>query len=142
MIQDTDATTLIRKQYEAWAEALRTHDFQWLEDNLADDYQFSARPHPELRLNKAEFIEADKKIQSADIRLIVVKAERIGDEILSIAVADVAEQFVGDMGAHMPSLGEINELVGNNRLGYASAWRQHGERWQCYHHHMVGVVGR
>ncbi|MFL9959441.1 hypothetical protein PQR65_39390 [Paraburkholderia nemoris] len=137
MTQGIDATALIRSRYEAWAKALPTHDFQWLDENLDGDFQFSARPYSDLRLDKAGFVEVDKKMKSADIRFVMVQAAQIGDFTLSTAVADVKETFDGDMGAHMPKLTEPNELVGESRLAYASAWRQSGERWLCYHHHMI-----
>lgn len=142
MTENADATSLITERYEAWAHALATHQFSWLENNLADDYQFSARPYPELRLDKAGFIEADKKMQSADIQFVLVQAAQLGDIILSTTIADVKESFNGDMGIHLPTLSELNALVGGNRLAYASAWRKSSGGWLCYHHHLIGPIGQ
>lgn len=140
MTRNIDATLLITNRYVAWARALSEHNFQWLDENLASDFQFSARLYPDLRLDKAGFIEVDKKMKSADIRFVMVQAAQIGEVILSTAVADVREFFDGDMGAHMPKLTDLNDLVGESRLAYASAWRKSGEAWLCYHHHMIGTI--
>jgi len=140
MNQENSIELMIRGRYEAWADALREHRFEWLDENLAPDYRFAARPYPDLRLNKAEFIEADSKMQSADIAIENVTARRIGETILSLVIANVVESFAGDMGTHMPSLDEINHLVGGARLAYASAWRLVDDRWMCFDHYMIGPV--
>ncbi|MCI3203524.1 MULTISPECIES: nuclear transport factor 2 family protein [Pandoraea] len=144
MVVDDDldnASAIIASLYQAWVDALRTHTFTWLDEHLAEDFEFTARPYPGLRLDKAGFIEADKKMQTADIRFIAVRAQRVGDTVLSLAVADVAETFAGDLGAHMPSLESMHGLLGKNRLAYASAWRNVADTWVCFHHHMIGPVG-
>ncbi|WP_109477614.1 hypothetical protein [Paraburkholderia sp. C35] len=140
MNQENAVELMIRERYEAWATALRVHHFEWLDENLASDYCFSARPYPNLRLNKEEFIEADKKMQSAEISIESVTAKQVGETIVSLTIANVAESFEGDMGAHMPSLEDINGLVGGSRIAYASAWRRTGDRWLCFDHHMIGPV--
>ncbi len=140
MNQENSAEVIIRARYQAWADALRERRFEWLDENLAHDYRFAARPYPDLRLNKADFIEADRKMQSADITIENVTARRVGEIILSLVIANVIESFAGDMGMHMPSLDEINHLVGGARLAYASAWRLVGDRWMCFDHYMIGRV--
>lgn len=141
MTPDT-AKLIIRSLYEQWAAALNTHNFQWLEENLANDFQFSARPYPELRLDKAAFIEADRKMQSAEIDFVEVRAELFGDIIISVAVADVMETFDDSFSKLLPHVENIEKLVGGNRLSYTSAWKQQDNQWKCFDHHMVGPVSQ
>ena len=91
--------------------AITQHEFGWLERHLADDFMFTAHPIPGLRLHKRDFIEADKKIKSAEVRFVSIHAEAAGDILVSRTIADVKEEFGADLGPGMPSAAEITQMV-------------------------------
>src|SRR5690348_10605910 len=111
MLSDSEITEIIRELYLGWTSALTVRDYSWFEKHLARDFMLSAQPFPEMRVNKEEFIEIDKKIGRADIRFVTVKAERAGDIVVSFAVADITEEFDQDLGTGLPTAGELNKLL-------------------------------
>ena len=82
----------------------------------------------------------DKKIRNPQIRFVSIYAEPVGEIIMSRTVADVKEEFDADLGPGMPSTEEIRQIVGDQRLAYASAWRKKGQLWQCFDHRFVAIL--
>ena len=140
MAANIDASNVARDLYNQWAAALRAHSYDWFERHLSEDYMFSAHPFPDMRLDKATFIEVDKKIGAADIRFVSVEADLVDEIIISRVIADVKEEFKADLGAGLPSAAEVNRLFSGERFAYVSAWRKTGNVWQCFDHHMIGAV--
>ena len=124
-----------------WIDALARRDFDYLERHLAEDFQFTCDPRVHGgRLNKAAFIDMDKKIFNADIRLVGVAACARGSVVITQVFATVNEEFRGDLGEGMPSAEEMAESVNGKTLAYGSAWRCAEGRWQCFDHHVFGPV--
>jgi hypothetical protein len=140
MLTSSDATNLITDLQGHWIAALSNHQYEWLERHLAEDFMFTAHPFPALKLHKREFIEADKKIESAEVKFISVRAEPAGEIIISRTVADVKEEFNADLGPGMPTASEITRMVSGQRLAYCSGWRHNGQIWQCFDHHLVSII--
>src|SRR5690349_16501702 len=118
MLTPSDATKLITELQGHWIAAISHHQFDWLERHLAEDFMFTAHPIPGLRLHKREFIEADKKIKSAEVKFVSIRAEAAGEILLSRTVADVKEEFGADLGPGMPSAAEITRMVSGQRMVY------------------------
>ena len=142
MLTPSDATALITELQGHWIAAISTHQFDWLERHLAADFMFTAHPIPGLRLHKREFIEADKKIKSAEVRFVSIQAEAAGEILISRTIADVKEEFGADLGPGMPSAAEITAMVSGQRMVYCSGWRHNGQIWQCFDHHLMGIIQR
>ena len=140
MLTSSEATHLITELQGHWIAAISQHQFAWLERHLAEDFLFTAHPIPGLRLHKREFIEADKKIKSAEVRFISVHAETAGQILVSRTIADVKEEFGADLGPGLPSAAEITAMVSGRRMVYCSGWRHNGQIWQCFDHHLVGII--
>ena len=142
MLTTSDATRLVTDLYGRWIQCLMGRQFDWLERHLASDFLFTAQPFPTIRMNKHEFIEADKKIENARISFVSIAAEPIEDIIISRAIADVEETFHADLGPGMPTAEEITRAISGQRIAYCSGWRHTGEIWECFDHHVIGLVAR
>lgn len=142
MLTSSEATALISDYYDQWITAIRDHNYDWLERHLAEDFLFTAHPFPKLKIGKRQFINVDKEIDNAEINFIVIRAEAAGDIIVSRAVADVKEDFKADLGPGMPTASEVTGTISGQRVAYCSGWRNNGKIWQCFDHHLIGVVSR
>lgn len=129
-------------QLERWTGALMAGDFDVLEEVLAPDFQFTVDPKfAGGRMNKTQFIAFDRKIKSCSIDLLSVTARKMGNLITSLVMAEVSEEFSGDLGPDMPSAEEMAATMQGARMAYGSGWRQgtNGE-WQCFSHHIFGFI--
>jgi ketosteroid isomerase-like protein len=132
----------VLEQLKRWTGALMTRDFDVLEDVLAPDFQFTVDPvFAGGRMNKARFIELDRKIKNCSIDLLQVTARKMGDIITSLAFAQVSEEFEGDLGPDMPSASEMASMMEGAKLAYGSAWRRGADgQWRCISHHIFGFI--
>ena len=130
------------EQLERWTGALMAGDFDVLEDVLAPDFQFTVEPkYAGGRMDKAQFIEMDRKIKSCSIDLLDITARKMGNMITSLVLAEVSEEFAGDLGPSMPSAEEMAATMQGARMAYGSGWRRGaGGDWQCFSHHIFGFV--
>lgn len=130
-------------QLERWTGALMAGEFDVLEDVLADDFQFTVEPQFNGgRMGKEQFIAFDRLIKSCSIDLLDITARRMGENMItSLVLAEVNEEFSGDLGPDMPSAAEMNAIMTNAKLAYGSGWRKgtSGE-WRCFSHHIFGFV--
>ncbi len=132
---------------KGWIVALKNRNFEYLEQHLAPDFAFSYAP---LRTkngmlqgghrNKAQFIEQDRHIYNSDIKFVSLTARKMGDLVVTLVFATVFEEVRGDLGPGMPSAAEMNAVVQNKTLAYASGWRKIDGRWQCTSHNVLGDV--
>jgi len=136
---DEQASQIVSQLYLAWAKALTGHDASWFERHIASDFSLTAHPFP-VRFDKRKFIEVDMQIENTQIKFLDIRARAVSDILVSQAIAEVKEDFKADLGAGMPSAEEITNLLSGRVLAYSSAWRKHGEVWQCFDHHMIGPV--
>jgi ketosteroid isomerase-like protein len=130
------------RQLERWTGALMAGDVDQLEHILAPDFQFTVEPRfAGGRLDKARFIELDRKIKRCDIRFLGITVRGMGNMATSLAFAQVSEEFEGDLGPGMPSAAEMARVMDGARLAYGSGWRrgENGE-WQCFSHHIFGFI--
>ena len=130
------------EQLNRWTNALMTGDFDQLEHILASDFQFTVDPRfAGGRMDKARFIELDRKIKRCTIDLMEITARRMGTIVTTLILAQVSEEFSGDLGEDMPSNEEMAAAMAGAKLAYASAWRSDdGSQWQCFSHHVFGFV--
>ena len=125
---------------KGWIVALGSRDFAYLERHLADDFLFSAHGFTKCR-DKRAFIETDRQIYNAKIRLLRLTAQRLGDLVITVVFAHATEEFRGDLGPDMPSAEQMNATMRNGAtLGYASGWREIDGIWKCTSHHVLGQV--
>lgn len=128
--------------YRAWLNAIQAREYGWFEQNLADDFRCVAHPFPGFDLDKASFIEADRKIERLDAEVIEVTAHEVGELVLSVLVLRVnGATHVGDMGADLPTGEQLDAFVEGETVAYASAWRRGADRWLCFSHNLIGTVG-
>ncbi len=129
-------------QLYRWTNGLMAKDFDVLEDVLAQDFQFTVEPRfAGGRMNKAEFIEMDRKIESCTIKLLDVTMRRRQSMVTSLIFAEVHETFSGDLGPGMPSQEEMSAEMKGARMGYGSGWRLDADgQWRCFSHHIFGFL--
>lgn len=144
MLPSTDGSRVVIDLMRDWARAVETHDIDFIKNLMTDDFVFSCSPfigegHSQL-MGKDRFIELDRTILNSSIDFIDINAEEIGDIVFVRTVAKVSESFKGDIGADMPSIEELNELMSNITLVYASGWRKINNNWYCFDHHIVGAT--
>jgi ketosteroid isomerase-like protein len=130
------------EQLERWTGALMAADFDQLEHILTDDFQFTVDPKfAGGRMNKARFIELDRKIKNCSIRFLGITVRGMGTMATSLAFAEVQEEFSGDLGPDMPSAAEMATTMNGARLAYGSGWRRGADgKWQCFSHHIFGFL--
>ena len=130
------------EQLERWTRALMAGDIDQLDAILARDFQFTVDPrYAGGRLNREQFLALDRKIRNSSIELLEITARRMGSMVTALILAEVSEEFTGDLGPDMPSVEEMNARMKEARLAYGSAWRQDaGGTWQCFSHHIFGFV--
>ena len=89
----------VASQLKRWTNALMAREFDVLEEVLAPDFQFTADPkYGGGRMDKARFIEMDRKIFNCSIKFLGITARKCGRVITSLAFAEVSEEFQGDLG--------------------------------------------
>jgi len=137
-----DLTATITGLYGEWVKALEERQFEWFDRHLAADYTATAHPFDKLFLRKQEFIELDKRVAHAKIHIERVVAHRAGGNVLSHLIARIEkEEFASEPGHNLPSAAELSGMLAGKTLAYASAWRQEGDVWKCFDHHMIGPTG-
>ena len=132
----------VARQLKRWTDALMMREFDVLDEVLAPDFQFTADPkYGGGRMDKARFIEMDRKIKNCSIKFLGITARRLGGMITSLAFAEVSEEFEGDLGPGMPSAAEMAQTMKAAKLAYGSGWRlgENGQ-WQCFSHHIFGFI--
>lgn len=132
----------VAQQLKRWTDALMAGDFEVLDEVLAPDFQFTVDPkYGGGRMDKARFIEFDRKIKSCSIKFLGITARRMGGMVTSLAFAEISEEFSGDLGSDMPSAAEMKQTMTNARLAYGSGWRMGANgQWQCFSHHIFGFI--
>jgi hypothetical protein len=126
-----------------WPEALGRRDFDYLEQILAPDFQFTCSTDiiPGVPLKKRAFIEMDKHIYDSKIRFLKVFARRMEQSVITLVFAEVSEEIRGDLGPNMLEASRMSDLVNGHVFSYASAWRQEkGGQWVCFSHNVLGMV--
>jgi hypothetical protein len=140
-----DEIQVVIGRLRSWARALEMGKFDVLEDVLADDFIstcFNCNPKVfGFALRKRAFIEMDHHITNCTIDFKGIWGERLGDMVMTRAIAKVSETFVGDMGPDFPTAEEMSKSMSGRTLAYASGWRLYGGIWRCFNHHLFGVVG-
>ena len=129
--------------YDDWGRAIARHDIDWLARHFADDFTGSAHPWPTLKVDRAQMIELDRKIETMDVKWLSVAARRYGDTVLvSGVVKYTRESFAAGaaIAEGMPTGEELSSLVNGKCVLYTGAWRDVAGQWQLYDHHMVGIV--
>jgi hypothetical protein len=134
---------------KGWLKALASRDFDYLEQHLASDFQFTFTPNlisPGADggvKDKPGFIEQDRHVYNSDIRIQGLTARRMGDLVVTVVFAHIAnEEFRGDLGTGLPSASQMNAGIHGKTLGYASGWRERNGLWQCTSHHVLGAVNQ
>lgn len=138
-----DLSVEFKTLYDQWEQAIQVKNWSWFEQYFADDWLGTARPWPDLALNRAQLIEIDKQIESMDAQWIKVTAHRLGDSVVTVAVARIGfEEFTpgGDLAAGVATTQEFNDYCAGNTIAYAGAWRHNGTNWQMYDHRMIGII--
>lgn len=136
-------STEFKALYDQWEQAIHQKDWAWFERHFADDWIGTARPWPDLRLNRDQLIEIDKQIESLDAQWIAVTAHRLGNVVVTVAVSRIGnEEFKpgGDLAPGVASLKEFNDYCAGNTISYAGAWRHDGGRWQMFDHRLIGII--
>jgi ketosteroid isomerase-like protein len=130
------------EQLERWTGALMAGDFDQLEHILSDDFQFTVDPKfAGGRMNKARFIELDRKIKNCSIRFLGITVRGMGTMATSLAFAEVEEEFSGDLGPGMPTAAEMATTMKGAQIAYGSGWRRGADgQWQCVSHHIFGFI--
>lgn len=129
--------------YDGWEQAIRAKNWGWFELYFADDWLGTARPWPALALNRDQLIEVDKQIESLDAQWIAVTAHRLGDTVVTVAVARIGnEEFKpgGELAPGVATTKEFNDYCAGNTIAYAGAWRHDGRNWRMYDHRLIGIV--
>ena len=131
------------QQLERWTNALMAKDFDVLEDVLHPEFQFTVDPkYAGGRLRKAGFIAFDRKIKECSIDLLSVTARKMGDQMITtLVMAELTEEFEGDLGPDMPSAAEMKDVMTGARMAYGSGWKKGDDgEWQCFSHHIFGFI--
>ena len=101
----------------------------------------TAHPFEKFYLSKRQFIDLDRKMSSSKLHVVKVVARQIGDIILSHTIMLIEEETLSsDPGHGLPSAAELSKLMSGKTQAYASAWRQEGDAWKCFDHHLVGPI--
>ncbi|HEY2679471.1 MAG TPA: hypothetical protein VGI65_21055 [Steroidobacteraceae bacterium] len=129
----------------SWARALEAGKLEVLEDVLADDFVATCYDcNPKffcLALRKADFIELDRHVTNSTIDFKGIWGERLGDMVMTRAIATVTETFTGNLGPHLPTAEEMTKSLSGKTRAFASGWRLYDGIWRCFNHHAFGVVG-
>jgi len=140
---DDPLSMLFKNLYDQWGAAIARHDLAWIDRHFAPDFTGSAHPWPTLRVDRAQMIELDRKIETMDVTWLAVTARRFGDTVLASGVVKYTRESFesgATIGEGMPTGAELSGLVNGKCVLYTGAWRQNAGQWQIYDHHMVGIV--
>ena len=128
-----------------WGRAIRDQDVAWFEAHFTDDLMVTAHPWPTLRLNRDQMIDLDRKIVQMDVEWADVTAHRYGDVVLIHGIVHYDREVFEDgatFGENMPSGEQLSARVNGKAVLYSVAWRQEGDVWQIFDHHMIAVLDR
>lgn len=140
---DENLSNEFKKLYDQWEQAIQDKDWAWFERYFAEDWLGTARPWPQLLLNRDQLIEVDKQIESMDAQWMKVTAHRLGDTVVTVAVAHIgSEDFTpgGDLAPGVATTREFNDYCAGNDIAYAGAWRHNGANWEMYDHRLIGTI--
>jgi hypothetical protein len=131
---------VFRKLYHEWITALQQRNYQWFEDNVAADFSCSAHPFPGLAMNKTQFLEGEKMIETLRAETLRVHAHTVGNITATTWIVRIDEEKLSGKieVAGFPSPEELGNLVGGKTNVYMDAWRYEEGRWRLLHHHVIG----
>ncbi len=128
-----------------WGRAIRDQDLAWFDAHFAHDLMVTAHPWQTLRLNREQMIELDRKIVQMDVEWVHVTAHRYGDVVLVHGIVHYdRERFEegASFGENMPNGEQLSARVNGKAVLYSVAWREKGDVWQIFDHHMIAVLDR
>jgi hypothetical protein len=129
----------IRELYTGWLKALAERKYEWFDRHLTEDFAMTAHPFEGVYLHKNEFIEVDKRVTEADMRIVSLFVHRLESIVVStVTIKIIKEVFGSDAGHNLPSAQALQAKFTGKTMAYASAWRQENSVWRCFDHHMVG----
>jgi hypothetical protein len=134
------ATTLAYRLYKNWVDCLKGRDYIWLQRHLAEDFLFTSYLTPGPAISRTAFLEGVSKVRNADIRFLSVWAEQADKIILSHIVLDVEGEITAALGPGTANQERVARALNGRELIYASAWRRHGDDWECFTHHEVAYA--
>jgi hypothetical protein len=129
--------------YDAWGEAISNKKWDWFETHFAEDFRGTAQPWPTLAVNKRQMIDLDKAIETMDVNWLEVSARQFGNVVLVTGVVQYTKEAFREgatIGEGMPTGNQLSSLVNGKSVLYIGGWRRHGNDWQIFDHHMIGVV--
>ena len=141
MTQAADpGSDVFRKLYDEWITALQQRNYRWFEDHVAEDFSCSAHPYPGLAMNKAQFLEGEKKIETLRAETLRVHAHAVGNITVTTWIIRVDEEKLSGALAvpGFPSPQELGDLTRGKTMVYTDAWRYEAGVWRFFHHHVIG----
>ena len=141
---DEKLEAVFRTLYGEWIAALQQRRYEWFEEHIAQDFSASTHPYPGVTLNKSQFIEGEKKIESVKGRTLEVHVHSIEGITVTVWFAFLEEEKLSEsesfkiFGPQFPSAEALNDLVRNKTMAYADSWRNENGVWRCFNHHMIG----
>ncbi len=139
---DEELSVEFKALYDQWEQAIQAKNWGWFERHFAEDWLGTARPWPALTLDRDQLIEIDKQIESMEAAWLAVTAHRLGDSVVTVAVARIGyEEFrPGHLAPGVATTKEFNDYCAGNTIAYSGAWRRDGADWRMYDHRLIGVI--
>jgi len=134
------SSDVFRTLYGEWIAALQQRNYQWFEDHVAEDFSCSAHHFPGLAMNKAQFLEGEKKIETLRAETLRVHAQTVGNITVTTWIARIDEELLSSslQVPGFPSPQELADLVRGKTMVYLDSWRYEDGMWRFFHHHVVG----
>ena len=142
-MSDQQLADQFKALYTQWGDAIANKRHDWLEDFFTEDFLGTAQPWPTLSVDKRQMIDLDKAIEAMDTEWVKVTAQRVGEDVVTIGLVRYNKEEFKEgsvIGENMPSGSDIAALTKGKLAVYMNGWRYNGQRWQCFDHHMIGVI--
>ncbi len=142
-MSDQQLADQFKALYTQWGDAIANKHHDWLEDFFTEDFLGTAQPWPTLSVDKRQMIDLDKAIEAMDTEWVKVTAQRVGENVVTIGLVRYNKEEFKEgsvIGENMPSGSDIAALTKGKLAVYMNGWRHNGQRWQCFDHHMIGVI--
>lgn len=119
--------------YQWWITTVKDCTPDFWERHLRDDLTCTARPFPDLRLNKREFMDAEVALGPVGATLVDFTVHKVGELVLSHAIIKIDDHVsVGDAGGEFPPPAEFSAALAGRTVMYAWSWSRTDGRWQCF----------
>lgn len=143
-MSDDTLSQQFKELYDEWGDAIANKRYDWFERHFADDFSGTAQPWPTLFVDKAKMIELDKAIEKMDVEWQKVTAQQMSaDTVITIGIVKYHDEKFGENSSiadGMPSGDDLAKLTHGKSVAYLNGWRNSGDVWQIFDHHMIGIV--